>query len=447
MIRQILVTLCAGFLAAFTALPAKAEVNIAKVTSPGGITAWLVEAHDIPFTALEIRFRGGTSLDAPGKRGAVNLMAGLLEEGAGTRDAQAFAAARDGLAAEFGFGADPDSVSVSARFLTKNRDQAVALLHQALTAPRFDDQAIARVKAQVMSSLRAEAKDPEAIASATLFAQAFGAHPYGSKGDGTVDSVPALTREDLVAAWHASMARDRLFVAAVGDITPEALGRMLDTLFAGLPARGAPMPPRATDQLTGGVTIIPFDTPQSAIQFGAPGLDRHDPDFFAAYVLNEIFGGRRFTARLMQEVRVKRGLTYGVGTYLMPMDHGALILGALASDNAKAAEAVAVIRAGWDRLAQDGVTQAELDAAKTYLTGAYPLRFDGNARIAQILAGMQLDEMPISYIATRNAKIEALTLADLDRVAKRLYRPDALRFVVVGRPRGLQATDSARAGN
>ncbi len=447
MIRLALVAVFATLLAAFTTAPATAEVKITQVTSPGGITAWLVEAHDIPFTALQIRFRGGTSLDAPGKRGAVNLMAGLLEEGAGPRDAQAFAAARDGLAAEFGFGADADSVSVSARFLTENRDKAVALLHQALTAPRFDAQSIARVKAQVLSSLRADAKDPEAIASATLFAQAFGAHPYGSKGDGTLESVPALSREDLVAAWHASMARDRLFVAAVGDITPEALGQMLDSLFAGLPAQGAPMPPQATDGLTGGVTIVPFDTPQSAILFGAPGLDRHDPDFFAAYVLNEIFGGRRFTARLMQEVRVKRGLTYGVGTYLMPMDHGALIMGALASDNTKAAEAVAVIRTEWGRLAQSGVTQAELDAAKTYLTGAYPLRFDGNARIAQILVGMQLDDMPISYIATRNAQIEALTLSDLDRVAKRLFRPDALRFVVVGQPRGLQATDGAGAGN
>lgn len=439
MIRLILATLAAALLAAFTSFAASAEVKVEKITSPGGITAWLVEAHDIPFSALQIRFRGGTSLDAPGKRGAVNLMAGLLEEGAGDMTAQAFAAARDGLAADLGFGATMDTVSVSARFLTENRDKAVTLLHQALINPRFDDTAVARVKAQVLSSIRSDAKSPDDIASTTFYAQAFGSHPYGSDDQGTVDSVTALTRDDLIAAKNAAMARDRLYVAAVGDITPEALGKLLDTLFAGLPAKGAPMPPRATDHLTGGVTVVPFETPQSVILFGEEGLKRDDPDFFAAYTLNEILGGGRFTARLMREVRVKRGLTYGVYSYLVPMDHAELIMGSLASDNAKAGEAIKVIRSEWAKMAEDGVTEAELAAAKTYLTGAYPLRFDGNGQIAQILVGMQLDDLPISYIATRNAKIEALTVADLNRVAKRLLKPANLRFVVVGQPVGVES--------
>lgn len=447
MIRLILATVLAALLAGFTTLSASAEVRVEKVTSPGGITAWLVEAHGIPFTALEIRFRGGASLDAPGKRGAVNLMSALLEEGAGDMDAQAFAKARDGLAADFGFGATDDSVSVSARFLTENRDKAVALLHQALIDPRFDPDAVARVKAQIFSSIRSNAKDPMAIASRTLYRQAFGNHPYGSDDQGTLDSVGALTRADLIAAKAASMARDRLYVSAVGDITPEALGRLLDTLFDGLPAKGAPMPPRATNHLTGGITVVPFGTPQSVILFGEEGLTRNDPDFFAAYVLNEILGGGRFTARLMREVRVKRGLTYGVYSYLVPMDHAELILGSLASDNAKAADAITVIRDQWAKMAESGVTEAELAAAKTYLTGAYPLRFDGNDKIARILVGMQLDDLPISYIATRNAKIEALSVEDLNRVAKRLLKPENLRFVVVGEPVGLQSTGPGSAGN
>lgn len=440
---RIFALFAALLIAAFTTLPAMAGVKVEEVTSPGGIKAWLVQNHDIPFTALQIRFRGGTSLDAPGKRGAVNLMAGLLEEGAGDMNAQAFAAARDGLAADFGFGADQDTVSVSARFLTENRDKAIALLHEALVSPRFDADAIARVKGQVLSNIRSDAKDPQSIAGNTLYALAFGDHPYGTDDQGTVESVTALTRDDLIAAKNATMARDRLYVAAVGDITPEALGKLLDTLFAGLPDKGAPLPPRATDHLTGGVTVVPFDTPQSVILFGEQGLKRDDPDFFAAYVMNEILGGGRFTARLMQEVRVKRGLTYGVYSYLVPMDHAELILGSLASDNSKVAEAIKVIRDEWGKMADHGVTKAELEAAKTYLTGAYPLRFDGNARIAQILVGMQLDHLPIDYIATRNAKVNALTLADIDRVAKRLLKPAKLRFVVVGQPVGVTSTDGA----
>ena len=213
------------------AAPLRAEIAIQQVTSPGGVTAWLVEEHGIPFTALNIRFLGGTSLDLPGKRGAVNLMTGLLEEGAGEMDAQGFAAARDGLAAEFNFRSDVDGVSVSSRFLTENRDAAMALLKQAIIAPRFDPDAVERVRGQVLAGLRSDEKDPDAIASALMDARIYGDHPYGSNGDGTIASVTALTREDVLAAHLGSMARDRIYVAAVGDITAAELGPLLDALL------------------------------------------------------------------------------------------------------------------------------------------------------------------------------------------------------------------------
>ncbi len=416
---------------------ARAAVPVEAVTSPGGIRAWLVEDHSQRFTALEIRFRGGTNLDPPGQRGVVNLMAGLLEEGAGKLDSRAFARARDGLGARFGFGADADALSVSAAFLTENRDKAAALLHEALVAPRFDPAAIVRVKGQVLANIRAAKQDPNALAATKFYALAYPGHPYGSDDNGTVASVTALTRADIQAAYDATMGRNRIYVAAAGDITPKALGALLDKLFAGLPAKGAPLAGRASDRLTGGVTVVPFDTPQAAILFGEEGLRRKDPDFLAAYVLNEILGGGRFSARLMQALRVKRGLTYGVGTYLAPMADGQLLLGQVATDNAKVGAVIAGIRKVWTSMAEKGVTEAELAAAKTYLTGAFPLRFDGNGAIANILVGMQMDKIPMSYLKTRNAQVEALTVADLDRVAKRLLKPDNLRFVVVGRPQGL----------
>ena len=351
------------------ATPLRAEVAITPVTSPGGITAWLVEEHGIPFTALEIRFRGGTSLDAPGKRGAVNLMAGLIEEGTGAMDAQGFAAARDALAAEMSFRAGQDTLSVSSRFLTENRDQAVDLLRAALVAPRFDADALERVRGQVLSGIRGDAKDPQALAGLAFDAATFGAHPYGTAGDGTEASVAALTRDDILAAHKGALARDRVYVAAVGDITAQELGALLDHLLGDLPATGATLPPRAEYALTGGVTVQDFPTPQSVIQFGHAGIARDDPDFFAAYLMNEILGGGRFTSRLMTEVREKRGLTYGISTYLAPMDHGELIMGQFATANATVAEAITLVRAEWVKMATDGVTEAELDAAKTYQTG------------------------------------------------------------------------------
>lgn len=438
MIRLRIATLLAALL---FAMPLRAEIAIQEVTSPGGITAWLVEDHGIPFTALDIAFQGGTSLDLPGERGAVNLMAATLEEGAGAMDAQAFAEARDTLAAGFGFDASRDAVSISARFLTENRDQAVDLLRQAIIAPRFDQSAIDRVRGQVLSGLASDATDPSSIAGETFNALAFGKHPYGSEDSGTPESVAALTRDDLIEAKARTMARDRLHVAAVGDITPEQLGQVLDRLFGDLPEMGAPLPGRATWQAPGGVKIVDFDSPQSVVVFGQSGMRRDDPDFFAAYILNEILGGSRFSARLMTEVREKRGLTYGIGTYLMPMAYGQALMGQVATANATAGQAIDLIRQEWARMAKDGVSAEELAATKTYLTGSYPLRFDGNGQIAEILVGMQMDGLSPDYITTRNAKIEAVTEEDIKRVAARLLTPDALQFVVVGQPDGVKSTE------
>ncbi|RVT83288.1 insulinase family protein [Rhodobacteraceae bacterium CCMM004] len=432
MIRIVL----AAAVAVWAALPARAEVDIQEVVSPGGIRAWLVEERSIPFTALEIRFRGGAALDRPGKRGAVNLMTGLLEEGAGDLDAQGFAAARESLAASYDFDAWDDSMSVSARFLTENRDEAVALLRSALVDPRFDEDAVERVRAQVLSIIASDAQDPDTIASRTFDAMAFPDHPYGTAMDGTLESVAALTRDDIVQAHRDVLVSDRVFVGAVGDISAEDLGLLLDDLLGELPQTGAPLPGDAGYALEGGVTVVEFDTPQSVILFGHEGIERDDPDFFAAFVANHIFGGRGFSSRLMTEVREKRGLTYGIGTYLAPMLNAELIMGHAATANARAAESVEVIREEWAKIAET-ITEDELEAAKTYLTGAYPLRFDGNARIAGIMVGMQMEDLPIDYIATRNDQVRAVTLEDVRRVAERIYRADELHFVVVGRPEGL----------
>ena len=427
--------------AMLVAMPVRAAVEIQEVTSPGGIAAWLVEEPSIPFVALELRFRGGASLDEDGKRGAINLMTALLEEGAGDMDAQEFAAARDALASSFGFDVGDDSLSVSARFLSENRDASVALLRKALASPRFDSDAIERVRAQVISNIRSSAKDPNHIAGRTFDNLAFGDHPYGTSRSGTEDSVQALTRDDLLTAKDRVIARDRVYVSAVGDIDAETLGQVIDRLLADLPETGAPMPPVADLVLEPGVTVVDYDSPQSVVMFGHEGIDRHDPDFFAAYVLNHIVGGGGFGARLMEELREKRGLTYGTASYLVPMDLAATYQGSFASANDKVAEAVGLVRDIWTDVARNGVTAEELAAAKTYLTGAYPLRFDGNAPIARILVGMQMDDLPTSYVETRNAKVEAVTLEDVARVAARILRPEGLHFVVVGRPEGLSAAN------
>ena len=436
-IRQVLVSLTAVL---WLALPATAAVDIKEVNTPGGLTAWLVEDHSIPFTALEIRFRGGASLDAPDKRGAINLMTGLLEEGAGEMDARAFARAAEGLAVSIGFDVDDDALSVSTRFLTENRTEALALLRAALTEPRFDQDAIDRVREQVISGIESDAKDPDDLASRAMDRIAFGNHPYASALTGTVESVTALTRDDLIAAKDKVMARDRIYIGAVGDITEAELAALLDDLLGSLPETGAPMPPRAEVDIPGGVTVVPFDTPQSVARFAQKGISQDHPDYFTAMVLNHVLGGGSFESRLMDEVRAKRGLTYGVYSYLAGKDHADIYIGAVSSANDRIAEAIEVIRDEWAKAAAEGVSAEEVDNAKTYLTGAYPLRFDGNGPIANIMVGMQMMGLPIDYIATRNDRVEAVTAEDVRRVAGELLEPENLHFVVVGQPVGLETT-------
>jgi zinc protease len=434
---RILIAVCLTVVAT----TARAEINIQEVTSPGGIDAWVVEEPSIPFIALEIRFRGSASLDLPCKRGATNLMAGLLEEGSGDLTAQEFQTTLEGLAASFSFRAFDDTLSISARFLTENQDEALALLRQALIDPTFEQDALDRVRAQVISGIASDAKDPNNIAGAAFDAAAFGDHPYGTALDGTVESVNALTSDAMFEAHRNALTRDRLHVAVVGDMTADAVGPMLDTLLGALPADGPSLPDDVAFGLEGGVTVIDYDTPQSVALFGHSGLKRDDEDFFAAYIINHVLGAGGFESRLMTEVREKRGLTYGIRTYLVPKFHAESMLGTVASANATIAQAIDVTRDEWARMANEGMTPDELALAKTYLTGEYPLRFDGNSEIAEIMVGMQMIDLPPDYVTNRNDFIEAVTVDDINRVAAELLRPDDLHFVVVGKPEGLETTE------
>ena len=420
------------------ALPARAAVDIQEVVSPGGITAWLVQEPSIPFVAIEMRFEGGANLDRPGKRGATYLMTGLLEEGAGARDNVAFAEAAEALAASFGFDAGDDAVTVSLTALSDDTlDEAVALLRDALVEPRFDEAAVERVRGQVLSIIEAQDRDAGDLADHAYKRLAFPDHPYGAPYEGTLETVSSLVADDLRQAKDDAIRRDNVIVGVTGDIAPERLGPLLDALLGDLPEAGPEGPGEAEDRLEPGVTVIDFPSPQSYVFFAQDGIGLDDPDYFAAILVNHVLGGGGFGSRLTEEVRVARGLSYGIGTGLAPRDFSEQWLGSFSASNDRVAEAVGVVLDEWRRMQADGITAEELEAAKTYVMGSYPLRFDGNARIAGILAGMQSIGLPIDYIPTRNDRVEAVTLEQANRVAADLLAPDSLHFVVVGRPEGL----------
>ncbi len=419
------------------AFPLRAEVDITQVTSPSGLEAWLVEERSIPFVSLDLIFAGGAALESDAQAGVVNLMTSLLSEGAGDMDAQAFAARSEELATRIRFEAERDSVSVSVRFLTEDADEVIEHLRLALTEPRFDEDAIARTRGQLMAQLRRDVLDPNTIASRAFANAAFQDHPYGRESNGTPETVSTLDRDALVAAHQGAIARDRVYIGAAGDISADELGGLLDRLFEGVPETGWDMPERAEFLAEPGMEIIPFDGPQSVVAFGHAGIARDDPEFLTAFVVNEVFGGGRFGTRLMRSLREERGLTYGIGAFLSSGALGESYQGRLSTDNANVELVIDLLRDEWAQIASEGVTEGELDRIQTYLTGAYPLRFDGNSSIASIMASMQYQGFDIDYVNRRNDMISALTLDEVNDLASRLYDPDALFFVVVGQPVGL----------
>ena len=440
-------TLRSAFAALFFLLAAAspaAAIEVQRVVSPGGIEAWLVEDHSNPIISLDMTFRGGAALDPVGKEGLANLVSGLIDEGAGDLDSQAFQGQLQDLSIGLSFSAGLDTFSGDLKTLTENRDTAFELLRLALNEARFDAEPVARIRSQILAGLARNSEDPGTIVRRTLNKVLFPEHAYGRPASGTTESVTGLTVEDLRRFTAERFARDVLVVGVVGDITAKELARLLDETFLGLPATAAPVDlADTTPSGEGGVIVVEKDVPQSVVVFGHEGIARADPDYYTAYVVNYILGGGGFSARLYKEIREKRGLAYSVYTYLSPLDHAALVMGGVATQNERVSQSLDLIRAEWRRMAEDGPSEEELRDAKIYLTGSFPLRFSSSGRISGMLIGMQLNHLGIDYLDRRNALIEAVTLDDARRVATRLYDADKLTVIVVGRPEGVTATRPA----
>ena len=431
----------AALLAAVLAPRPAAAVDIRQVISPGGIEGWLVEDRTNPLIALRVAFRGGSAMDPVGKEGLADMTSALLDEGAGDYDSQTFQGLLQDRSIRLGFDAGRDAFYGSVQTLSANRDEAFRLLRLAISEPRFDTEPVTRIRSQLLARLRQAEEDPDSIANRTLTKTLFPDHPYGRPSRGTPESIAAIGTDDLKGFVRSRFGRNNLVIGAVGDISPADFGRLIDATFGGLPPKAslwtlAEVTPKAT-----GATIVERkDVPQSAIVFAQPGLKRDDPDFYTLFVLNHLLGGGGFTSRLYSEVREKRGLVYSIGTGLIAYSHTGLIWGAAGTQNARVAETLEVVRQEWARMAKGPVTAEELADAKSYLTGSYALGFSSSDRIADTLVSLQIDRLGIDYIDKRNGYIEAVTADDVNRLARKLLKPDQLTVVVVGQPVGVESS-------
>ncbi|MEO9900546.1 pitrilysin family protein [Nisaea sp.] len=432
------------FAALFLARPDMAEaIEIQRVVSPGGIEAWLVEDHKNPIITLSASFEGGAAADPDGKEGLAVLTASLLDEGAGPYDSDAFRRKLEDMVIGLSFSARTDSFSASLQTLTENSGEAFDLLRLAMTEARFDIEPVERIRAQIAAGLKRSENRPQTIASRVWWRAAFPDHSYGRPSRGTVESVGRVTTADMKTFAERVLTRGSLKLGIVGDITPARLGTLLDKTFGTLPeSRVATQPVPAKLAAIGETFVVQSSVPQSVVVFGHRGITRDDPDRFAASILMEIMAGG-FGSRLTEEIREKRGLTYGIYAYALPLEDAQMIMGGVSTRNDRVAETVRLVREIWEEMALSGPTEEEVRDAKTYINGSFPMRLTSSRPIAGLLVSLQRNGRPIDYLDHREERINAVTMADLKRVAKRLFLTDELTFSVVGQPKGLTATAPA----
>ena len=412
--------------------------TVQQVVSPGGIKAWLVEDYTVPLVALELAFLGGASQDPSSLPGVATLLAGLLDEGAGPYDAEAFHRILEENAIELSFSADRDLFQGRLQTLARNKAKAFELLGLAIAEARLDPEPLERVKSQIAAGLKREINDPDYVANRTFRRIAYAGHPYGAPVRGDLDTVASLSRPHIADFRAANFGRDNLKIAVVGAIDAPTLAAYLDDVFGSLPQKASLLPvPDVLFAGEGQRKVTTIDLPQSTIRFGRQGIARSDADFIAATVVNHVLGGGVFSARLFREVREKRGLAYSVYSQLATQDHAAMLFGGTSTKNERAAESLEVIQGEIVSLAESGPSSEELDKAKKYLIGSYALRFDSSTKIAAHLVRLQAEGYGVDYLDARNKLIEAVTLEDAKRAAKRLFGDGSLLVTVAGRPVGL----------
>lgn len=413
---------------------------VEEVVSDAGVTAWLVRSPNLPMISMEVNFRAGAMLEPKGKEGIAHLTAALMDEGAGEYDAREFREELDAIGARFGGSTDTQDLSVNMTTLSEHKQRAFELVGLAMNQPRFDVDAVDRMKDSMLADIRQGDEEPSNVAWRLFRPALYGSHPYANSGEGSLASVSALTRDDA-KAWHEKwFTKSNMVVAVVGDITPEELKPMLDLAFGKLPqGDGRAAIDHGPEVTTPAIIRKEMDVPQGTVLLGHLGMPRTDPDFSAMLLMNEILGGGVLTSRLGADVREKHGLAYGVYSVNAPLPHNGMFYVSLATGNDTVAKALELVRKHLNGIRNEPVTQDEFDDAKAYLIGSFPLRLDSNSKLLGMISMMQSEGLPRDYLQTWPQKMAAVTRADVQRVAKKLIHPDAMALVVVGQGKALEA--------
>ncbi len=415
-----------------------AVLPIVEVTSPSGIKAWLVEDHNLPLISVSFSFKGGVETDPAEKQGLMTLMSSLLTQGAGPYKEKEFQQHLAANSIALSFSAQRDYLRGSLKTLRRQEAKAFTLLKYALISPRFDQADLDRVRQQQVASLRYQMSNPSWQGRYALYKNIYGQHPYSYRSLGTQESLTKITRKDIQSFSVNHLTRSGLEIAVVGAISPEELGMRLDQAFGALPEKGTCLPVKSFQWSREPEKIlVERDGAQTTVLFMAPMMRRKNADWYAAQLANYVLGGGSFNSRLMQVVRAKEGLTYGIGTGMAPMERDSLLLGNFSTDNTKAKRALGLVQDVWQKFYDDGITEEELKAAQDYLIGTMALSLTSTDAISSVLLSMLNEDLGIDYLDRRSGFYRAVSLKEIQRVIKEWFNPENVFFGFVGKPKNL----------
>jgi len=415
---------------------AHAALTIQHWQTAQGAQVLFVESHEIPMLDVAVDFPAGSAYDPAEKAGLAHLTQGLLDQGAGGLSETEIAHRLADVGAVLGGRFERDRAGVSLRTLSSLREREAALdvMTRVLQSPAFPHAIVAREKKRVLASLREMEAQPGEVAEKALYRAMYGTHPYAHTELGEASSVTRLRAEDLRAFHRRYYTASQAVVAIMGDITRSEAEALALRLTATLPKGEAIAPLPRPAPVPASETRIPYPAAQSHVLVGGMGVARDDADFFALYVGNYVLGGGGFDSRMLKEIRDKRGYAYSAYSYFAPMAvTGPFMLG-LQTKNAQTDAALSVARETLRQFVAEGPSEAELIQAKSNLTGGFPLRIDSNKKIIEYLSMIGFYKLPMDYLDTWVAKVNAVDVSAVKQAFARRVHPEQMATVVVGTP-------------
>jgi zinc protease len=418
-------------------LSAEAAVKIQQWQTSSGAEVYFVENHDLPIVDVSVNFPAGSARDTAEKSGVAGITRYMMTLGAAGMTDEVIANKMADIGAVLGGEFDADRAAFKLRTLSSEREQAQALdvFTKILQKPDFPDSVLSREKARIISGLQEAATQPESISNKAFMTAMYGTHPYSLDESGEVDTVSKIKREDLQDFYAKYYDAKGAVIAMMGDLTREQANKVAESLASGMPQAAKPAPiPSVQLPTQPSEQRIAHPASQSHILLGYPGIKRGDPDLFPLYVGNYILGGGGFVSRLTEEVREKRGLVYSVYSYFMPMGElGPFQIG-LQTKKDQAEAATKVVKETLDKFLKNGVTEAELKAAKANIIGGFPMRIDSNNKILDYLAVIGFYKLPLNYLDDYNKNVAKVTTAQIKDAFNRRVKPENFVTVIVGDP-------------